>query len=242
MPIQVKIEKGPGLTEFLLKGGILTQESVTRRFTFVHPTIGWMEKVIFLTHIGEDRAYALENNEFTFIAYRMGDLEDKNRDDRYYFVGKYDTSSRKGTCEMMTEKEFFTWPLIGKILFPTAAKIFLRSQRSNSGRKLIKVCVNCSSAVHQSKFENVLTFCCDDAVQSSMRIADLVITDDPTYELIQTLKPKAHVALYGVTMNSCRDGSYTELRPEKPELELQILIERLSRGEPANKAGTWYVS
>jgi|GEM_PF-5260650 len=243
MPTKIRIEKGPGLTEFMLKGGVMTQESVTIRFGFHKQQDNKLiEAVVFLTHIGEDRVYVHDNNDFTFIAYRMGDLGDNNRNDRYYFVGKYSTTSRTGICEMMSEREFFTSPRIAQILLPVAARNFLKTQSVKRGSKIIKVCVKCSSAVHQDKFESVIAFCCEDAIPSALGNADLVITDDPTDELFNSLKPGAHVALYGASIKSNPKESETELRMEKPELELLVLIERLSRGEPANKAGTRYVS
>ena len=242
MPTKIRIESGPGLTEFMLKGGVVTQESVAIRFGFQHRICGLIETVLFLTHIGEDRVHVHSNNDFSFIAYRMGDLGDNHRDDRYYFVGKYDTTSRSGYCEMMTEREFFTSPLIGQILLPTAARDFLKKQSIRRGSKIVRVCVKCLSAVHQNKFESVIAFCCEDAVPSRLANADLVVTDYPSNELFGSLKSNAHVAFYGISIKSDPKESETELRMEKSELELQVLIGRLSRGEPANKAGTHHVS
>lgn len=243
MPTKLQIENGPGSKMFLLKSGILTQETVPLRFTLQAHGANPHEVTLFLTHMGEDRMYKVnaDEDDFTFLAYRMGDHRNNNRDKRFYFVGKYNTRQHQGSVYMMPEYEFFNSPLIGKLLFPAATREFSKSQRLISGTKLVTICVACSSEAHQAKFESVIIQA-DNGTLGELENADLVVTDSPTDFKLEKMKKTAHLALFGVKMTGNRGEWQTELREEKPELELMIAIDRLSRGEPVNHPGTNTIS
>ncbi len=126
MPIRtLKIENGPGFQGFVISNGIVTELQLHQVFTMDqdHPegiTTIHTDKKVFqmpLKLIGKARGE--DSEKYNFISYLNLTFapKDPSQPSQWFYVGTYNTRTRKGVCEEIDGREFFQSHAM-RLLFP----------------------------------------------------------------------------------------------------------------------------
>lgn len=126
MPIRtLKIVDGPSFRGFAVMNGIISESSWDTTFTMDREipddfTIHKDRRIFQMGLKLFGRAPSDDVDEFAFIAYMSGNsARTKSEVDkhRWFYVGTYNTRTRKGRCDEYSVSEFFRSPIL-RALFP----------------------------------------------------------------------------------------------------------------------------
>jgi hypothetical protein len=207
MPIKLKIVDGPPFKKIIQHGSLFSDDTWDLGFTLVDSEKqALIKKSLSVSLIGRQTYNRMNEDEHAFIGCATGGIydQDKNLFGIYYFAGTYNTTTREGSCEMMTPKEFFSSAL-ARLIFPNEAEKVRKynAAEKNGTYDVVYVAIECSTPAHQALFEREIS-AHERAVITRLNHADVVITDCPTERIEINMLDRATLILYAAKVEADR--------------------------------------